>query len=168
MATVKKGRVSIALYMSDTNPKTKSNKVATIDYWVTAASVTAYNGAADDSARAATAIGELVAALENETHGVLKSVDAGFVYVSNLAPPALGTAYYAFDKFLQSSRDVVTGRAVTTTIPARDMSGVTLAPDNVSIIITTEPYSDFVTAYEAIVLSDDSNALSVIRAFVTS
>jgi len=168
MATIKKGRLSLGFYMSDTNPKTKSNKVAKVDYWVAAAAVTAYNAAADDAARAATLIGELIAALENETIGVLKTVDAGFVYVQNLAPPASDSGAYAFDKFLQSSRDVINGHAVTTTIPARDMSGITLAPDGADIIITDTPYSDFVSAYEAVVLSEDQNAVSVIRAFVTS
>lgn len=168
MATVKKGKLSCAFFMSDVNPKTKSNKVATVDYWVLPAAVTAYNAAADDAARAATTIGALVTALENETNGVLKSVDVGFVYVSNLAPPASDSGFYAFDKFLQSSRDTVTGRAVTTTIPARNMTDVTLAPDGVSIIIADAPYSDFVAAYQAIVLSDDANAVSVIRASVTS
>jgi hypothetical protein len=168
LATLKKGKVAFSFFMSDVNPKTKANKVSTVEYFVLPAAVTAYNAAADDAARAATTVGVLQTALENLTLGILKEVSVGFAYAQNLAPPAPDTFAFAFDKFLQSSRDVVTSRAVTTTIPARDDADIVIESDGVTIDISMTDYADFVAAYEAIVLSDDSNAVQVIRASITS
>lgn len=168
MATVKKGRLNVSIYMSETNPKTKTNKVANVGYFVTAASVTAYNAAADDAARSATAIGTLITALEDLTLGVVKSVEASFVYEQNLAPPVADTFAFDFDKFLISARDNINSHAVKSSIPARDDADIVIQSDGVSVDITAPDMSTFVAAYEAIVLSEDLNAVSVLRATITS
>jgi len=87
MATVKVGKVSHSLLMSNKNPKSKRPQVSTIEHYVPAAAVTAYNAAADDAARAATLIGALVAAEQDLSLGVTKSVSVGFDYVDNAALP---------------------------------------------------------------------------------
>lgn len=167
MATVKKGKVTIALWMSDTNPKTKTNKVSTIEYIVAAAAVTAYNAAADDAARAATTVGALVSAVENLTKGTLKEVTSGFTYASNLVAPVATDFAFEFDKFLISSRDSTNNQPVKTSIPARLDDNIVIESDGTSIDITAPDMSDFVTAYEAIVLSQDLNAVNVIRASIS-
>jgi hypothetical protein len=167
MATVKAGKLSIAIWMSDTNAKSKTNKVSTVSYIVTAASVTAYNAAADDAARAATGIGGLITALENLTLGDLKEVTVGFTYDPGIAPPAADTFAFEFDKFLISSRDTVNQDAVKTSIPARNDAAIVIESDGTSVVITAPDMSDFVTAYEAVVLSGDLNAVQVLRASIS-
>jgi len=168
LATVKKGKVNFSFWMSEVNPKTKTNKVASVEYFVTAAAVTAYNAAADDAARAATLIGVLGTALENLTLGTLKSVSAGFDYSDSFTVPAPDVFAFSFDKFLISSRDTVDNRAVTTTIPARNDTNISIESDGTTVDIAAPDMSDFVTAYEAVVLSDSGNAVNVIRATISS
>jgi hypothetical protein len=167
MATVKRGKLVISLWMSDTNPKSKTNKVSSIEYIVTAASVTAYNAAADDAARAATTLGVLIAAVENLTLGTLKEVNTGFSYASNLVAPVATDFAFEFDKFLISSRDSTNNQPVKTSIPARNDANIAIESDGTSIDITAPDMDDFVAAYEAVVLSQDLNAVNVIRASIS-
>lgn len=168
MAVVKVGKLDLAWYMSDWNPKSKTNKVSSISLRVTSAAVTAYNGAADDAARAATTIGVLITAYLNLTKGVLKSVSAGFEYDQNLAPPANTVGAYEFDKFLVSARDTSTNVATKSSIPARDLTNVTLGDDAVTVVLADgADVADFVSAYNAIVLSEDENAVAIQRMIVS-
>jgi hypothetical protein len=167
MANTKKGFVSLGIYLSETNPKTKTNKVATIETLCLATAVTAYNAAADDAARAATLIGVWILTVDNLTLGNLHSIDVGFRYVTTDVPPAADEFALAKDKFLISSRDTVTQDAVKISIPARNDSAIAIESDGTTITITAPDMSDFVTAYEAIALSGDLNAVSVIRALIS-
>lgn len=168
MATTKIGRVTISTYMSDTNARSKTNKVASVTYNVLAAAITAYNAAADDAARAATLIGDLLTAFESLTLGVTKSITVGFVYEENLAPPVDTDFAFEFDKFLVSSRDTVNSSAVRTSIPARNNTAIVIESDGTSVSITDPDMSTFRDAYEAVVLSEDNNAVEVLRASISS
>jgi len=162
MAVVKKGKLTLAFWMSDTNPKSKTNKVSSVTLNVTAASVTAYNGAADDAARAATTIGALIDAYTAMTTGVLKDVTAAFVYDQNAAAPAPSAVAYEFDKFLVQSRDNVNTEANKSSIPARDIADVVLESDGVTVQLDDGgDVAAFVAAYEAIVLSQDENPITI-------
>jgi len=167
MATVKRGRLHLGIYMSETNPKTKTNKVSSMDLIVTSASVDAYNAAANDAARAATAIGLWIVDLENLTKGVLKDVQVGYAYEQNLAPPAADTFALDKDKFLVSSRDTATSDPVKLSIPARDDDNIAIESDGVTIDITVPDMDTFVTHYEAIALSGDLNTVQVLRAVIS-
>lgn len=167
MATVKKGRLVVSLWMSDTNPKTHTNKVSTLSFNPTTAGVTAYNAAADDAARAATLIGELLVTIDDLTKGIDKQVDVGFTYESNLAPPTPDTFALNKDKFLVSSRDVINSEAQKVSIPARNDAAIVIESDGITVDITAPDMSTFVSAYEAVCLSDDGNALEVLRAVIS-
>jgi len=167
MAVVKEGKVTVSIYMSELNPKTKTNKVSTMTIFCLAAAVTAYNAAADDAARAITLIGEWLVTIDDLTLGDLKSVDVGFVYEQNLAPPVATTFALDKDKFLVSSRDTVNSQAAKISIPARNDSAIVIDSDGVTVDITSPDMSTFVSAYEAIARSNDGNALQVLRAVIS-
>lgn len=162
MAVVKKGRLTLSFWMSNVNAKSKTNKVASITLNVLAAAVTSYNGAADDAARAATTIGTLIDAYTALSTGVLKDVDAGFVYDQNAAAPIPSAVALQSDKFLVQSRDNVNTEANKSSIPARDDEDVILESDGETVTLDDGgDVAAFVAAYEAIVLSQDSNALTI-------
>ncbi len=162
MAVVKKGRLTLAFWMSEVNPKSKTNKVSSITLNVTAASVTAYNGAADDAARDATAIGTLINTYTALTLGTLKDVTAAFVYDQNALPPDVDAFAFEFDKFLIQSRDNVNTEANKSSIPARDDEDISIESDGVTVQLADDgDVAAFVTAYEAVVLSQDGNPLTI-------
>jgi len=167
MAVVKQGKFLVSIYMSELNPRSKTNKVSTMSMIPTAASVDAYNAAADDAARSATVLGELINDIENLTIGVLKDVVVGYEYVENLAPPVADTFALDKDKFLVSSRDTTTSDPVTISIPARNDLGIVIESDGITIDITQPEMSSFVTHYEAAILSPDLHALNVQRAVIS-
>jgi hypothetical protein len=162
MAIVKKGKLTVGFWMSDTNPKSKTNKISSITLNVLAAAVTSYNGAADDAARAATTIGTLIDTYTALTTGVLEHVDAGFTYEQASVAPAPDQPAFASDKFLVQSRDNVNAEANKSSIPARDMADVVMESDGDTVTLADgADVAAFVTAYEAIVLSQDLNPLTV-------
>ncbi len=167
MAIVKRGRLNLGIYMSETNPKTKTNKVSNMSLIVTSASVDAYNAAADDSARAATALGEFIVATENLTKGVLKEVQVGYAYEQNLAPPAPDTFALDKDKFLFSSRDTTNSQPVKLSIPARNDAAIVIESDGITIDITSPDADDWVARYTTIALSTDLHALQVLRGVIS-
>jgi hypothetical protein len=167
MAIVKRGRLNIAIYMSETNPKTKTNKVSNMELFVTSASVDAYNAAADDAARAATAMGELMVDIDNLTLGIMKEVQVGYAYEQNLAPPVPTTFALDKDKFLVSSRDTTNNHPVKISIPARNDAAIVIESDGITIDITAPDMSGFVTHYTAIALSNDLHAVAVLRAIIS-
>lgn len=166
MAT-KRGRVTLGFFMSELNPKTKTNKVSTIELICTSASVDAYNAAADDAARSATAIGNFITDTENLTLGVLKDVQVGYAYEQNITPPAADTFALDKDKFLFSSRDTVNSQPVKLSIPARNDADIQIESDGITIDITAPDASDWVGHYEAIARSRDGNAVNVLRGVIS-
>lgn len=167
MAVVKEGRLTVGIYMSETNPKTKTNKVSTMAFRVSSASVDAYNAAADDAARAATTIGNWLSALENLTKGVLKDVQVGYQYDQNLAPPDPDTFALDKDKFLVSSRDTTNSQPVKLSIPARNDAAIVIESDGITIDITQTDMADFVSHYQTIARSQDGNTVEVLRAVIS-
>lgn len=171
MATVQENFIERSWFMSNTNPKTRRQKLATVRWRVPEVVVTNYNAAADDAARLATAAGQLVAAADALSLGVGVKVTAGSVYVDNAAvPPAADTFVFPFDKFGISFR--ADGENYVSSIPARKDSAVTMSADGVSVIITTPGWSAainaFITAFESIVLSEENAAATITQITITS
>jgi hypothetical protein len=165
MATAKVGQVSHSWFMSEKNPGKPSNKQASVNHYVTAASVTAYNAAADDAARAATAIGLLFAAENALTKGVSVSVSVGFTYVDSAAfPPAASEFAYPFDKIGVSFR--ADGESYVSSIPARvtDNAIIGISGDGVNINIgvgVTDEIEAYIEAFNAVVLSEEQAAVTI-------
>lgn len=164
MATVKVGRVSHALLMSNKNDKSKRPQIATIEHYVTAAAVTAYNAAADDAARSATLIGALITAENDLSLGVHYSVTVGFSYVDNAAiPPAVSEFVFAFDKVGVSF--AADGEYYVSSIPARNNANITLSGDGITIDLgagASDQILAYVAAFNAVVLSEESVAGTVV------
>jgi len=170
MATVQENFIERSWFMSNTNPKTRRQKLATVRWRVPEIVVTNYNAAADDAARAATAAGVLIAAADALSLGVPVKVTVGSAYVDNLAvPPEPDDFVFPFDKFGISYR--ADGENYVSSIPARNDSSVTVGSDGVSVILgsggTTE-VQDFVTAFEAIVLSEENAAATITQITITN
>lgn len=171
MATVQENFVERTWFMSNTNPKTRRQKVATIRWRVPEVVVTNYNAAADDAARAATAAGALIAAADALTLGVPLKVSVGSAYVDNAAvPPEPDDFVFPFDKFGISFR--ADGENYVSSIPARDNSKVTVGSDGISVIIEDPAWSAeveaFIGAFEAIVLSEENAAATITQITITS
>lgn len=171
MAFTKVGVLTLSFLMSNTNPKTKRQKLSDISYRLPSVEITAYNAAADDAARAATIPGTLIAAVNALTRGVLKKVTAGFVYVDPAAvPPAPDTFTFPFDKFgISFAAD---GENYVSSIPARDDAAVNIGPDGVSVLITDPAWSaateDFVTIFNDNVLSEEGAAVTITQMTIPS
>lgn len=172
MAVVKTGRVSHAILMSNKNPKSKRPQVSTIEHYVPASAVTAYNAAADDAARAATLIGALLAAENGLSAGVHLGVTVGFAYIDNAAlPPTVSDMVFAFDKIGVSFQ--ADGEYYVSSIPGRSKDGavVTLAPDGITILTGTGASAEvlaYVAAFNAVVLSEESVAGTVVNMSIRS
>lgn len=168
MATLQENALSISYLMSNTNPDTKSNKLSTIRWRVPEVVVTNYLAAADDAARAATAAGALIAATDALTKGVRKKVDVSSSFVDSAAlPPDPVDEVFPFDKFTIGF--FADGENYVTSIPARDGSAVTIGDDGVSVTLDDAgAVAAWVAAFEAIVLSEESGAVTVTRMTITS
>jgi hypothetical protein len=168
MATVIENFMQISYLMSNTNPKTHRQKISTIEWRIPKVAVTNYNAAADDAARAATAVGVLVAATDALTLGVRKSVVVGSRYVDSAAlPPDPDQFVFPFDKFgIGFAAD---GENYVTSIPARKDSVVTIGDDGVTVTLADGgEVEDWVTAFENLVLSEELAAVTVTRMTITS
>lgn len=163
----KASKLTLSWQMSDVNPKTKTPKIATRDYFINPTDAAAYVAAADATARDATDVGLFISAVCAMSLGNLYSVDISNVYYTNLAPPASDAFAFEFDQILISSRDTVNMQAVKTSIPARNDSVITPESDGVTLPLSDTPTSTFVSTYEAIALSQDANAVNVLRAVIT-
>ncbi len=165
MATIKIGKVTHSWYMSDKNPGKPTNKIASVDHYVSAAAVTAYNAAADDAARAATEIGALVDAENALTLGVSVSVGVGFTYTDSAAfPPSPGTFAYAFDKIGVSFR--ADGENYVSSIPARvkDNAVIGISGDGINIDLgaaVTDEVEAYREAFNTVVLSEEAAAVTI-------
>lgn len=171
MATVQENFIERSWFMSNTNPKTRTNKVATVRWRVPEVVVNNYLAAADDAARAATAAGVLIAAADSLSLGVPVKVTVGSAFVDSVAvPPASDAFVFPFDKFGISYR--ADGEQYVSSIPARDDSAVTMGGDGISVIITDPGWSAaieaFVGAFEAIVLSEENAAATITQITIPS
>lgn len=168
MATVQENFVEIAYLMSNTNPKTRRQKLSTLRWRIPEVSVTNYQAAADDAARAATAVGGLIAATDALTLGVRKKVTVGSAFVDNAAvPPDPDVFAFPFDKFgIAFAAD---GENYVTSIPARDTSAIEIGSDGVTVVLDDAgAVAAWVTAFEAIVLSEELAAVTVTQMTITS
>ena len=119
MATVQENFIERSWFMSNTNPKTRRNKMATVRWRVPEVVVNNYLAAADDAARAATAAGLLIAAADALSLGVGVKVTVGSAFVNNTAvPPDASDFVFPFDKFGISFR--ADGKNYVSSIPARN------------------------------------------------
>lgn len=164
MATVKTGKVSHAWLMSNKNDKSKRPQIATVEHYVSAAAVTAYNAAADDAARAATLIGALLAAENDLSLGVEVSVSVGFAYVQSTAiPPTVSEFVYAFDKIGVSFQ--ADGEYYVSSIPARNNSNLTMSSDGITIDTGAGASAEvdaYIAAFNAVVLSEELVAATLV------
>jgi len=170
LATVKTGRVTHSWLMSNKNDKSRRPQVASVDHFVPAAAVTAYNAAADDTARAATLIGALLTAENDLTLGVEVSVSVGFAYVQDAAlPPAVSEFVFAFDKVGVSF--AADGEYYTSSIPARDNSNITLSSDGITVDTgagASAEVTAYIAAFNAVVLSEELIAGTVANMYIRS
>jgi len=171
MATVQENFIERSWFMSNTNPKTRRQKVATVRWRVPEVVVSNYLAAADDAARAATAAGLLVASADALSLGVPLKVTVGSAFVDNLAlPPEADDFVFPFDKFGISYR--ADGENYVSSIPARDDSKVTMSADGVSVIVTDPGWSaeveEFITQFNSIVLSEEGAAATITQITITS
>jgi hypothetical protein len=164
MATVKVGKISHAYLMSNKNDKSKRPQLSTIEHYVTAAAVTAYNAAADDAARAATLIGALLVAENDLTLGVEYSVSVGFAYVQNAAiPPTVSEFVFAFDKIGVSF--AADGEYYVSSIPARNNDNLIMSSDGITIDTgagASDEVEAYIAAFNAVVLSEELVAGTVV------
>ena len=171
MAFSKQGVLTMSFLMSNTNPKTKRQKLSDVQIRLPSAEITAYNAAADDAARAATIPGTLIAAYQGLTRGVLKKVTAGFAYVDPTAiPPAADSFVFPFDKIGISFQ--ADGENYVSSIPARNDAALTMGPDGVSILITDPAWSAeieaFVPLFNDNVLSEEGAAVTITQMTIPS
>ncbi len=166
MATVKVGKVSHSWFMSNKNPGKPTNKIATVEHYVSAANVTNYNAAADDAARAATAIGGLITAENALTLGVTQKVSVGFEYVDNAAAaPSIDDMAFAFDKIGVSFR--ADGENYVSSIPARVKDNAILGVSgdginlNIDPAIATAQVEAYIEAFNSVVLSEELAAPTI-------
>jgi len=170
MATVQENFIERSWFMSNTNPKTRRNKLATVRWRVPEVVVTNYLAAADDAARAATAAGLLIAAADALSLGVGVRVTVGSAFTDQLAvPPDAADFVFPFDKFGISFR--ADGENYVSSIPARNDANVTVGSDGISVIIdgtATAEVQDFITQFESIVLSEEGAAATITQITITS
>lgn len=170
MATVKVGKVTHSWFMSSKNAKSKRPQIASVDHYIPAAAVTAYNAAADDAARAATPLGQFLAAENDLTLGVEYKVDVGFAYVQNAAiPPAVSEFVFAFDKVGVSY--TADGEYYTSSIPARNDANITLSSDGVTINTgagASAEVTAYVAAFNTLILSEESVQGTVANMYIRS
>lgn len=170
MATVQENFIERSWFMSNTNPKTRRQKLATVRWRVPEVVVSNYLAAADDAARLATAAGVLIAAADALSLGVGVKVTVGSAFVDNLAvPPAPDDFVFPFDKLGISFR--ADGENYVSSIPARDNADISVGSDGISVILGaggTAEVQAFVTAFEAIVLSEENAAATITQITITS
>jgi hypothetical protein len=170
MATFKIGKVSHALLMSNKNKVGRRAQIATIEHFVPAAAVTAYNAAADDAARAATLIGALIAAENDLSIGVHYGVTVGFSYTDTTAvAPDANDKAYAFDKIGVSFQS--DGEFYTSSVPARNNDNIVVGEDGITILTgagASAEVTAYVTAFNAVVHSEEDATVAIANMYVRS
>jgi hypothetical protein len=168
MATHTESRLVISYFMTNENPVTRRNKIATFETRITGVSSKAYQDAADSAARAATTVGTLITKTNALTLGVPKSWGIKFVEVDDAAtPPGSGAGVYPFDKFAAAL--VAAGQNSQITIPARKDSAVTFESDGISLVLADgAAVADWISAFQTVALTEDLLAPNVERMFVVS
>lgn len=165
MAIVDKYYAYVRLGMSD-------KKIATVKYWVTAASAIAYFSAVTQVLKDATAVGQLLLSIEDLSKGSmmgkgveLAGEDDAFTY------PAVTEEAYAFDKL---GVEAVTpeGEPMTLTIPARNEVNYTVSSDGITVVISggsaTAEILEFVTQFNAAVRAKYGDTVEVEKMLVVS
>jgi len=162
--------VEVGLAMSNDNPVSKQPKISTWRHRVTAASAKAYFAAADDAARAASDVGVLMAAVDALSEGTKLTYGVRLEIIDgSVAPPDTDAGVYPFDKFAVSEKAGFDH--YQNTIPGRNMGGVFVESDGVSIVIGSGAQtqtSDFIDALETVGLGKNGSAVNVERMFVAS
>jgi hypothetical protein len=158
-------RLNIAYSMSNKNPKSGRAVISTFSTRIKEVSAQAYINAADSAARSASSVGTLIHQTNLLTLGTPMSWGISFdVEETTAVPPLVSDAAYPFDKFAVSL--LAAGENSQVTIPARDMSVVTLETDGITVQTGAAIPDDWITAYEAIALDEDLNSPTVERIFV--
>jgi hypothetical protein len=158
-------RLNISYKMSNTNPRSKRPVISTFSTRIGIIAAEAWIDADDSAARAATPVGVLV----TKTNALTNGVPLKWGVVGEEVDIAAGDApdfTYPFDKFAASL--LAGGNNGQITIPGRKDSAVTLESDGVSVSLTGAAVAAWVTAFEAVALSEDLLAETVERMFVTS
>jgi len=170
MATNVQYFAEVGFAMSNDSPVSKQPRISVWRQRVKSVSAQAYIAAADDAARAATAIGVLFAAVDAMSNGTKMNYGIHqIIEDGSVAPPDPDAGIYAFDKFAyayKASFDNYQG-----TIPGRNMGAVFLESDGVSIVIGSGAQTqtaDFIAALEAVALGKNNATIDVQRMFVTS
>jgi hypothetical protein len=168
MATHIENRFVISYLMTNQNPKSKRPKIANFETRVTGASVAAFVDAADHAARLATTLGVLYTKTNALSIGVPKSWGVKYVEVDDAAvPPSASAGVYPFDKF--AAQLIAGGINSQITIPARKDSAVVFESDGISLELDDgAAVEDWISAFEAVALSEDLVAPNVQRMFVVS
>jgi len=159
--------LKLGFQMSETNPKTKTNKISVREYFIKPDDMTAYLEATSAAGRDSTNVGAFITAIQALSLGTLKTIDVGMRFDTAIAPPASTVFAFDFDQFLISARDTVNTDPVKTSIPARKDSAITIESDGVTVTITTGAMATFVSTYQTIALSQDDNPVNVLRALIS-
>jgi len=170
MATNVQYFAEVGFAMSDDNPVSKQPKISVWRQRIKTVSAQAYIAAADDAARAATAVGVLFAAVDAMSNGTKMTYGVHLIIEDgSVAPPASDDGIYPFDKFAYSYKAAFDNYQGT--IPGRNMGAVFIESDGISIVIGSGAQTqtaDFITALEAVALGKNNNTIDVTRMFVVS
>jgi len=171
MATNPQYFLNVGLAMSNDNPVSKQPRVSVFRCRISTASAQAYIAAADDAARAATPAGVLMAAVDALSEGTKLSYGISYeIEDGSVAPPASDAGVYPFDKFAVSYKAGFDNYQVT--IPGRNLGGVFVESDGISIVIDPADAqvqtTNFINAFEAIALGKNAVTADVTRMYVVS
>lgn len=123
----------------------------------------AYATAADEAARLATVVGTLLNRAANLMRGSVRSKGVEFeVKTSPFAFPAVSAKVWGTNKFVISHLSGLD--AYTQTLPTADLDAVTMESDGITVNTTstgTDEVKDFITSFNAIVLSKNGTSTSV-------
>jgi hypothetical protein len=165
MATQLSYFLDVSFLCSNVNPKSKKAVVATFRTRLKPAAAKSYLDAADDAARAATGVGDLIHRTNQMSLGTQYKWGINFeIFEDTAVPPVTGTNAYSFDKYAAALLGA--GENSQITIPARDMSVATLESDGVTVAVGSVVPDAWRTAYELVALNEDLNPVTVQRLFV--
>jgi len=129
-------------------------------FYVPQAEAQSYNGAADDTARAATDIGAFVTAYMAMTEASLISVSVGKEVLTEPAPSFPVKTILRGNKLQFSVR--ANGRNHVFNVPARDAANYIQDAHSLDVsIVSPAAMTTFVSSYNALVLDADGNASTI-------
>lgn len=141
-----------------------NKKISTWRQRVTPVSATAYFGAATQTLKDGTPLGQLLLSVEDLSTGVLIAKGVYLSTEDDAADyPSPDAGVYAFDKFGTSYKAGFDN--YHNTIPARDMSKVQVGPDGITLLIegddATDFVKDYVSRFNAVALGKNDGAAAV-------